>query len=69
LLWPIIIVLFAVLEMLVILACTVLLFIWPRNAVKIALALPATLFLLCQAAGLSMEFAGPGQPDVLVELS
>jgi hypothetical protein len=69
LLWPLIVVLFVVLEIPVILACTVLLFIWPRAAVKIALALPATLCLLCQAAGLSIEFTGPGQPEVLVKLS
>jgi hypothetical protein len=62
-------VLVAVLGVLVILACTVLLLIRPRAAVKITLALPATLCLMCQAAGLSMEFAGPGQREVLVELS
>ena len=69
LLWPFIIVLFVVVELLVILACAVLLFIWPREAVKIALALPAALYVLLQATGLQVEIAEPGQGDVLVELS
>jgi hypothetical protein len=69
LLWPFIIALFAVAELFVILACVVLLFIWPRDAVKLALALPAALYLLFQIAGMSLEFAGPGQRKVLVQLS
>ena len=69
LLWPFIFALFAVLEILVIVACTVLLFVRPRDTVKIACALPATLYLLSQAAGMSMEFAGRGHAGVLVQLS
>ena len=69
LLWPFIFALFAVLEILVIVACTVLLFVRPRDTVKIACALPATLYLLSQAAGTSVEFAGRGRAGVLVQLS
>jgi hypothetical protein len=69
LLWPLIIALFAVVELLVILACVVLLFIWPREAVKLALALPAAVYVLFQATGLQVEIAEPGQGEVLVQLS
>jgi hypothetical protein len=46
-----------------------LLFIRPRDAVKVALAPPAALYLLFQAGGSSVEFAEPGRYEVLVELS
>jgi predicted membrane protein len=69
LVYPLVIAVLALVELLVLIACIVLLFVWPREAVKIALAIPACLYLLLQASGLRMEFAGPGQPDVLVEVS
>lgn len=69
LLWPFIIALFAVAELFVILASVILLFISPRDAVKLAMALPAALYVLFHAAGLSLEFAGSGQSKVLVQLS
>jgi hypothetical protein len=67
-LWPFILVLFVVLELMVLMACVVLLFIWPRTAVSIALALPAALYLIFQLKGLKLEFAGPGQEEVLVSM-
>jgi len=69
LLWPFIIALFAVVELFVVLGCAVLLFIRTRAAFTIAAALPAALYVLLQASGLSMEITGPGQPEVQVELS
>jgi hypothetical protein len=69
LLWPFILVLFVAAEILVILACTVLLFIWPRDAVKIALALPALLYLLMQTGGFQVEIAETNHPRVVIELS
>jgi len=68
LLWPFIVVLFTVAQLLVMIACVVLLLIWPRDVVRIALVLPSILYLLSQTTGLKMEIAGPGQSDVLVEL-
>ena len=68
-LWPFIVALFSLLEMPVLFGCTALLFVRPRDTARIALALPATLYLLSQAAGLSVEFAGQGRSEVLVLLS
>ena len=69
LLWPLIVVLFALLEIPVLLACAALSFVRPRDAARCALALPATLYLLSRAAGLRIELAGPGRSEVLVLLS
>jgi len=69
LLWPFIIAAFLVLELLVIVAGAVLLFIWPRDALKIILMLPAVLYMLMQTAGLKVEIAEPGQTEFLIELT
>jgi hypothetical protein len=68
-LWPFILVLFVALELMVLMACVVLLFIWPRTAVTIALALPAALYLLFQLSGTSLELGRPGHSEVLVSMS
>jgi hypothetical protein len=69
LLWPLVLVLFVIAELLVILACAVLLFIWPRDAVKIALALPALLYLLMKIGGFQIEIAEPDHPQILIEVT
>jgi hypothetical protein len=69
LLWPFIIVLIAIAEMFVMVGCAVLLFKRPREAVKIALALPTIVYLLFQAVGLRVDVAELGHQEVRVELS
>jgi hypothetical protein len=61
--------LFALLEIPALLVGVALAFVRPRGAVRIALALPAILYLLSRAAGLSIELAGPDRSEVLVLLS
>ena len=69
LLWPLVIVSFAIAEMFVIAGCAALLFRQPREAAKIALALPTIVYLLFQAAGLRAGVATSCLREVVVELS